>query len=68
MSEIQCGWTKPSSNYPGYLNVTRDGDNVSVTVRADASADGKCGETISLTVTFEQWQKFFRDIADRIGG
>lgn len=49
--ETLFAWTAPGSNYPAYLNISRDGDQVIVTVRAEAWMDNdglNVGQTITI--------------------
>jgi hypothetical protein len=61
----QAAFTKPSVQYPGYINVTREGDQVTVSVRADAR-DGECGPLVSLPMTWANWVSFLAEIRDRL--
>lgn len=61
----QAAFTKPGHTYPGYLNVTRDGDAVTVTVRGDAR-DGACGPMVSLPLTWNEWLSFLAEVKDRL--
>ncbi|MBB3297885.1 MULTISPECIES: hypothetical protein [unclassified Rhizobium] len=55
----QAAFTKASSPYPGYINVTREGDDVTVTVRGDARDNGDCGPLATLKLTWQEWLTFF---------
>jgi hypothetical protein len=62
----QAAYTKPTSPYPGYINVTRDGDDVTISVRGDARDDGQCGPLVALNLTWSQWLSFLAEIKDRL--
>lgn len=48
--------TKPGSNYPGFVNVTKSDDGgVVVTLRGDADSDGREGKTVTLVLDAHQW-------------
>lgn len=67
MSETkQAAYTKRSSPYPGYINVTRAGDDVTVSVRADAREDGQCGPYVTLKLSGEEWRSFLFEVQNRL--
>lgn len=48
--ETLFSWTAPGSNYPRYVNVSRDGEDVIFTIREASGVDGKCGHTSSICI------------------
>lgn len=50
-------------SYPEYLNVTRDGSTVRVTVRGPEVYNAEkgwyeCGQSIAMTMTLDEWEEF----------
>lgn len=58
----QVGYTKPGVNYPGYINVTREDEKITVTIRQDARPDGHEGPMATLALSFAEWTDFLRQI------
>lgn len=47
----QWAWTASDAVYPPYVNVSELEDgSFEVTVRAPATSDGRCGETVSMPI------------------
>lgn len=66
--ERQWGFTPPGSNSPPYLNVTRKADEVVITVRSPAKADGSCGETSAMTMTIGEFIDYLDDLRAGLDG
>jgi hypothetical protein len=62
----QAAYTKQTSPYPGYINVTREGDNVTISLRGDARDNGECGPLSTLKLTWNEWLMFMDDIKYRL--
>ena len=62
----QAAYTKHTSPYPGYINVTREGDDVTVSVRGDARDDGQCGPFVTLRLTWSEWKAFLFEVEHRL--
>lgn len=62
----QAAFTKPTSPYPGYINVTREGDDVTVSLRGDARDNGECGPLSTLRLTWNEWLTFLAEIKYRL--
>lgn len=61
----QAAYTKPGTTYPGYINVTREGDEVTVTIRGDAR-DGQPGPLASLALSWAEWRRFEGEVKGRL--
>lgn len=61
----QVGFTKPGVDYPGYINVTREGDTVTISLRGEPR-DGQVGPFVTMKLTWAEWRTFYADIADRL--
>lgn len=66
MPHSQAAYTKQTPSYPGYINVTREGDAVIVTVRGDARDDGSEGPLATLRLTRPEWLAFHIDAGFRL--
>jgi len=62
----QAAYTKPGSAYPGYINVTREGDDVTVTLRGDARDNGDVGPLSTLKLTWQEWLTFLAEVKYRL--
>ncbi|KAA0697401.1 hypothetical protein DTW90_18395 [Neorhizobium sp. P12A] len=62
----QAAFTKPTSPYPGYINVTREGDDVTVSLRGDARENGDVGPLSTLKLTWQEWRQFLDEIEYRL--
>jgi len=62
---MQAAYTKKDTIYPGYVNATREGEHVTVTVRGDAR-DGNVGPMASLKLTFGEWRQFLSEVEHRL--
>ena len=64
-SRREAAYTKLDPIYPGFINVIREGDAFTVTLRGDAR-DGTCGPQVSLELTDSEWQIFVAEISHRL--
>lgn len=56
--ENVAAYTPPGANYPCYVSFNRSGDyglQIAVTIRGDKKSDGSCGDTVTATLTQEQF-------------
>ncbi len=52
-----AAYTTPNvPEYPQYVSINREGDQVSVTVRSPRDSDGKCGSTSIATLSLLEWR------------
>jgi len=58
MERQQAAYTKQTSPYPGYINVSREDDQVTITLRGDARDNGECGSLTTLKLTWNEWLMF----------
>lgn len=68
--ELIAAYTPSTSPYPPFINVSRDGDDVTITVR-DPAGPGEfskedCGKTGSLKVSGAVWDGFMAELLKRI--
>lgn len=61
MSENITAYTAPGATYPEYVSINERDGQVEITVRAPATADGQCGVTAAMKMT---WDAFDRLIAE----
>jgi len=61
----EAAFTKAEASYPGFINATVEGEQVTVTVRGDAR-DGAIGPLVSLPLTMSQWRVFLTEIDMRL--
>ncbi len=57
-STSTAAYTLPGSNYPGYINVTRDGGHVTIILRAEATeymGNPQPGLTTELRIPESAW-------------
>lgn len=67
MTDRKClsAHTATGANYPAYVNFTLVGDEIEVTVREAAKADGACGATVAMRMGKG---KFFDMVAETVCG
>jgi len=58
-----AAFTPPGANFPPYVSINDVGNGVEITVRAAAGADGSCGVSANMTLTYEQFSALMREVA-----
>jgi hypothetical protein len=58
----QAGFTPPTHPYPPYLNLTLEDDQLTVTVRAPANADGSMGAASAMTLPVADFRAMVRGL------
>lgn len=55
--DLIVAYTKPNANYPGYINASRDGDRVILTMRGDPTSCVQIFEakTVTLSLSTDEW-------------
>jgi hypothetical protein len=52
-----AAWTPPGANFPPYINISFENHLVEVTVRSNATLDGKQGPEGRITMSFQDFRK-----------
>ncbi|MDE2096840.1 MAG: hypothetical protein KGL39_06295 [Patescibacteria group bacterium] len=54
-------WTAPGANYPAFVSINdRGADGITLDARGPVQPDGKCGETIQITLPVRQLAEIAR--------
>lgn len=67
MNKLLSAWTAPTSPYPEYLNISLDGDEVVVTVRAPATPEGNSGASASMRMPLGNFAVTLAEIGANLG-
>lgn len=58
-----AAYTTPNvPEYPQYVSINREGDQVLITVRSPRDSDGKCGSTSTATLSLLEWRSLLLEL------
>ena len=61
MRHCLAAWTAPGCNYPSYVSINQEGDQVEITVRSEYTAGGT---TASVNLTVDEFQALLSDATE----
>lgn len=67
MGERKClaAWTPSDASYPPYVNISAEGDDVIITLRAAKNEDGSCGQTVSVPMPRDCFKLLMDEVRER---